>query len=74
MSDGLGLHISDIYPGLGIMDTNTKVVPDVDDKDALNEDTTVAEQASTTESSKRNVLIALAVIAAMVIFLGMGGK
>lgn len=73
MPDGLGLHFSDLYPNMGMMDTNTKTVPDVDDKEALNEDVEVAEKASTSESSKKTIFLALIILVLMVIFLGAGG-
>ena len=73
MSDGLGLYLSDLYPNM-TAGTSERSTPDVDDQDAMHEDTEIAENASSIESSSKNIFIALAVIALMVVFLGMGGK
>lgn len=73
MGDGLGLYLSDLYPNM-TADTSERSTPDVDDQDAMHEETQVAEKASATESSSRNIFLAIGIIALMVVFLGMGGK
>ena len=71
MGDGLGLRASDLYPGF-VVDTSTSVVPDVDDKEALNEDTKTAEKATVSESSRFGIFIGIAILIALVVFLGSG--
>lgn len=66
----LGFAYSDLYPNWGGIDTSQLATPEVDDQDALNEDTNISEKASSTESSKRNIFLALAVLLGLVIFFG----
>ena len=73
MTDGLGLRFADVYPDFA-EDTSTSVVPDVDDKEALNENTQVAENATTTESSRKGILLGGVILICLIVFLGVGGE
>lgn len=66
----LGFAMADLYPNFGGFDTSTLATPESDDLNALNEDTSITEQAKTTEVSKKSVFLALAVLVALVIFFG----
>lgn len=72
MSDGLGLYLKDLYPNYMGVDTSNLASPSVDDHDALGEDVATAEKVSLTESSKKNILLALGVLVALIIFFGSG--
>ena len=72
MSDGLGLYFKDLYPNFSGVDTSNLATPSTDDQDALGEDVEIAEKVTTTESSKKNILLALAVLVALVVFFGAG--
>ena len=61
---------ADLYPNWSGIDTSTIVTPEVDDQDALNEDITVAEDSSATESRGKTIFIALAVMIALIILFG----
>ena len=66
----LGFSMSDLYPNYGGVDTSTVVNPEVDDQDALNEDTRIAGESSSKEARTKNIFIALAVLVGLVIFFG----
>lgn len=68
--DGLGLYLKDLYPNFAGLDTTAETIPEAEDKDALHEDMEQAEKVSVKESSKKNILLALAVMAGLVIFFG----
>ena len=68
--NGLAFAMADLYPNFGGADTSTIVTPEVNDQEALNEDVKIAEESSYTESSKKNIFIALGIIIALIIFLG----
>lgn len=63
----------DIYPNLGLIETSTLATPSVDDREALNEDTSVAEKASENEASKKRIFLVIGIFILMVVFLGVGG-
>ena len=69
MSGELTFPYGDVYPGMA-SETSNLAVPDSDKMDALNEDAEIAKTASTTESSTKNVMIALGVLALLVVFFG----
>ena len=73
MADGLGLYMKDLYPNFTGTDTSNNATPDVSDQDALNEDVGVAEKSSVTESSRRNILLALGIFVGLVVLFGIGG-
>lgn len=73
MGDGLGLYMKDLYPNFAGTDTSNNATPDVSDQDALNEEVATAEKASVTESSRRNVLLALGILVGLVVIFGVGG-
>ena len=73
MTDGLGLYMKDLYPNYAGTDTGVNANPDVDDQDALNENVSSAEKASVTESSKKNIFLALFVLVCLVVLFGVGG-
>ena len=66
----LGFAMSDIYPTYGGIDTSTVVNPEADDQDALNEDTSVAKEATTKDARSKNIFLALGVLVALVVFFG----
>lgn len=66
----LGFSMADLYPNYGGIDTSTLATPEVDDQDALNEDTQVAEEASTTEAKGKNIFMAFIVLVGLIIFFG----
>lgn len=66
----LGFAMADLYPNYGGFDTSTIATPEVDDLEALNEDTTTAEESSATEARSKNIFMALAVMVALVVFFG----
>lgn len=72
--DGLGLYLKDLYPNFTGTDTGINATPNVDDQDAMNEDVTISEKASVTESSSRNIWIGVAILIALVVFFGAGGR
>ena len=65
--------MKDLYPNYSGAETSTMVVPEKDDQEALNQESKIAEETSQTQASTKNVLIALAIGVALVVFLG-GGK
>lgn len=66
----LNFAFADLYPNYGGYDTSTLATPESDDLDALNEDTTVAEESKTTEARGKNIFLALMVFVAIVVFFG----
>lgn len=72
VSDGLGLYMKDLYPNYNGLETSNKVIPESNDQDAMGEDVEVAEKSSVTESSKKNILIALGLLIALIVFFGVG--
>lgn len=72
VSDGLGLYMKDLYPNFSGIETSDLATPQVNDQDALGEDVATAEKATLTESSKKNILLALAVLCGLVVFFGAG--
>ena len=65
-----GYAYADLYPGWGVIDTSTVAVPETDDQDALNENVIVAENSDMKNASKKNIMIALVVLVALIIFFG----
>lgn len=59
----------DLYPNMGYEETSTKVNPEEDDREALNEEVDLAEKSSK-DASTKNILISIGIIVALVIFLG----
>lgn len=72
MGNSLDYAFSDLYPNWGGVETSNVATIEVDDTDALGEDTEVAEEASAKESSKKSIFLALLIIVLMVVFLGVG--
>ena len=68
--DELRFSMADLYPNYGGVDTSTIVNPEVDDQDALNEDTKIAGESASKEARTKNIFVALAVLVALVIFFG----
>ena len=72
MTGEMIFSMRDLYPNYIAQEeeTSTKANPDADDQDALNEDTQITEKADTRNASRKNVLLALAVLVALVVFFG----
>lgn len=70
MAGELAFSFKDLYPSWAGIETSNLATPEVDDQEALNESVEVAEESTTTEAKKKNILIALGVIVALVIFFG----
>ena len=68
----LDFNMRDLYPTMGINETSTDVIPEADDMEALNENAGDAQTASTHFARGKNILIAVGVIVALVVFLGGG--
>ena len=68
----LNFHFSDLYPGMSMKETSTEASPEMADQIVLNEDADIAEKSSLESASKKNVLLALGVLAALVVFFGGG--
>lgn len=66
----MSFSMSDLYPNYGGVDTSTLANPEVDDQDALNEDVKIAEMATKTEPAKKNIIISIVVLVALIIFFG----
>lgn len=66
----LSFAMSDLYPNFGGTDTSNLAVPEADDLDALGEDSKQAENVGIKEARTKNIFVALAIIIALVIFLG----
>lgn len=73
MGDGLGLYMKDLYPNFSGIETSTKVMPDVNDQDALNEDVESSEKVRTEEASKKKIFLFIGLFIIFVVLLGMGG-
>ena len=69
----MNFALRDLYPSMGITETSTEVIPEEDDMEVLNENPEDAEKASKTTASGKNILLAVGVLIAVIIFLG-GGK
>lgn len=70
MTGSLNFGYRDLYPTMGVTETSTEVVPGADDMEALAENATEAEKASKTHSRGSKMLLAVAVLLAVVFFLG----
>ena len=68
-NNSLLFSLRDVYPNLGAVETSTAVNPEADDQEALNQNPEEAQQAGR-NASKRNVFLAIGVIIALIIFLG----
>ena len=66
----LNFNMRDLYPAIGIAETSTEVIPDVNDMDALNEDVKTAGAANNYHARGKFMLIAVAVILAVIFMLG----
>ena len=62
--------VRDLYPTMGLSETSTDVIPEVDDMDALNEDVKTAGDANNHYARGKNILIAVGVFVALIIFMG----
>ena len=60
----------DLYPTMGMTETSTDVIPEVDDMDALNEDVKTAGESNVHFARGKNILIAVGIFIAVIIFLG----
>ena len=69
----MNFALRDLYPAMGITETSTEVIPEEDDMEVLNENPEAAEKASKTTARGKNILLAVGVLIAVIIFLG-GGK
>ena len=70
MTHELSFGYADMYPNWGGADTSTLATPDVDDQEALNEDTKIAENSSSTEAPTKSVFLAIFILVLLVIFFG----
>lgn len=61
---------ADLYPNWGGVDTSNLAQPEPDDQEALNENVSVAEEATTSQAKSKNIFLALLVLVALVIFFG----
>lgn len=66
----LNYSVRDLYPTMGVTETSTDVIPEVDDMDALNEDVKTAGESNVRFARGKNILIAVAIFIAVIIFLG----
>ena len=66
----LKFSMTDMYPNFSGVETSNLAVPEVDDQDALNEDTATAEEATVMEASKKSIFLAIAVLVLLVVFFG----
>ena len=66
----LMFSMADLYPNMGGTDTSNLAVPEADDLEAMGEDAKQAENLGIKEARTKNVFIALAIIGALVVFLG----
>lgn len=70
MTNKMSYKLKDIYPGMAGTDSDTELTPKVDDQDALNEDTQIAEKASPIASSGKAIFGAVAIIFILAVFMG----
>lgn len=70
MQSALDLYLRDLYPSKGTVETSTQAVPDPSDQDALGEDETTAEKASTEYAGKKGIILALIVLFCLIVFFG----
>lgn len=66
----MNFSLRDIYPEYYGTETSVEVVPDADDKQALSEGGTEAVNSDNKRARGKNIVIAVLVLVAVVIFLG----
>lgn len=66
----LGFALSDLYPNWGGIDTSQLATLEDDDLEAMNENADTAEASKTTTASKKNIMLAMLVMVALVVFFG----
>lgn len=66
----MDFYFNDLYPNQGFINTRTQTIPEPDDKQALAEDKEASVKAKVNPKQKNNIFIALAVLLAVVVLLG----
>lgn len=66
----LNFSMSDLYPNWGGIDTSQLAVPETDDLEALNESEKVVEESKVSTASNKNIILAIGVFIALVVFFG----
>ena len=66
----MDFYFNDLYPNQGFYNTRTATIPEADDKKALAENEEASVKAKVNPKQKNNIFIALTILLAVVVALG----